>query len=121
MDDKPSRPLLSPNRTPPAMVRKIRRFVGTSTGGRPRLPSGWGRGLYLEHGAGALPSHEGAVRNEAAFRAGVGPIPAPSDNTVRHRLNRWDWSLSNALRMVAVIRMTHYNGKLGDMEKRRPR
>ena len=55
-------------------------------------------------------SHEGSVRNEAAFAslAGVNPIPASSGNTVRHRLNRGDdRALNSALHMVAVTRMTH--------------
>jgi transposase len=55
-------------------------------------------------------SHEGRVRNEAAFAslAGVNPIPASSGNTVRHRLNRGgDRSLNSALHMVAVTKMTH--------------
>ena len=45
-------------------------------------------------------SHEGRVRNEAAFAclAGVNPIPASSGNTTRHRLNRGgDRSLNSAL------------------------
>jgi transposase len=48
-------------------------------------------------------SHEGRVRNEAAFAslAGVNPIPAASGNTVRHRLSRGgDRSLNSALHMV---------------------
>ena len=55
-------------------------------------------------------SHHGRVHNEAAFAslAGVNPIPASSENTVRHRLNRGgDRSLNSALHMVAVTRMTH--------------
>jgi transposase len=54
-------------------------------------------------------SHEGRVRNEAAFAslAGVNPIPASSGNTVRHRLNRGgDRSLNSALHMVTIVRMT---------------
>ncbi|MHC6176001.1 IS110 family RNA-guided transposase [Glutamicibacter sp. X7] len=55
-------------------------------------------------------SHEGRVRNEAAFAclAGVNPIPASSGNTIRHRLNRGgDRSLNAALHLAAVTRMTH--------------
>src|SRR5690625_702105 len=55
-------------------------------------------------------SHEGRVRNEAAFASlgGVNPIPASSGNTVRHRLNRGgDRSLHSALHMVASTRRTH--------------
>lgn len=67
-------------------------------------------------------SHEGRVRNEAAFAslAGVNPIPASSGNTVRHRLNRGgDRSLNSALHMVAVVRMTHDGETREYMEKRR--
>jgi transposase len=55
-------------------------------------------------------SHEGRVRNEAAFAAlaGVSPNPASSGNTIRHRLNRGgDRALNSALHMVAVTRVTH--------------
>lgn len=55
-------------------------------------------------------SHQGRVRNEAAYAslAGVNPIPASSGNTVRHRLNRGgDRSLNSALHMVALTKMTH--------------
>ena len=55
-------------------------------------------------------SHEGRLRDEAAFAslAGVNPIPASSGNTVRHRLNRGgDRALNSALHMVTVSKMTH--------------
>src|SRR5690625_7417176 len=55
-------------------------------------------------------SHEGRVRNDAAFAslAGVNPIPASSGNTVRHRLNRGgDRALNSALHIVTVSKMTH--------------
>jgi transposase len=66
--------------------------------------------LLEEKGFGAISaakcltawSHEGRVRNEAAFAslAGVNPIPASSGNTVRHRLNRGgDRGLNSALHM----------------------
>ncbi|NKX53296.1 IS110 family transposase [Arthrobacter mobilis] len=67
-------------------------------------------------------SHEGRVRNEAAFAplAGVNPIPASSGNTVRHRLNRGgDRNLNSALHMVAVTRMTHDAETRQYVEKRR--
>jgi hypothetical protein len=67
-------------------------------------------------------SHEGRVRNEAAFAslAGVNPIPASSGNTVRHRLNRGgDRSLNSALHMVAVTKMTHDAKTREYAEKRR--
>lgn len=54
--------------------------------------------LLKEKGFGAISaakcltawSREGRVRDEAAFAslAGVNPIPASCENTVRHRLNR---------------------------------
>lgn len=55
-------------------------------------------------------SHEGRLRNEAAFAslAGVSPIPASSGNTVRHRLNRGgDRRLNRALHMAVITRMAH--------------
>lgn len=67
-------------------------------------------------------SHQGRVRNEAAFAslAGVNPIPASSGNTVRHRLNRGgDRSLNHALHMVALTRMTHDPETRKYVEKRR--
>lgn len=74
--------------------------------------------LLEEKGFGAIStakcltawSHEGRVRNEAAFAslAGVNPIPASSGNTVRHRLNRGgDRTLNSALHMVTITKMTH--------------
>ncbi|MEU2202730.1 IS110 family transposase [Isoptericola sp. NPDC019482] len=53
-------------------------------------------------------SHEGRLRDEAAFAslAGVNPIPASSGNTTRHRLNRGgDRRLNQALHMAVVVRM----------------
>lgn len=67
-------------------------------------------------------SHEGRIRNEAAFAslAGVSPIPASSGNTVRHRLNRsGDRSLNSALHMIAISRMTHDAEARKYAEKRR--
>lgn len=55
-------------------------------------------------------SHDGRVRDEAAFAslAGVNPIPASSGNTVRHRLNRGgDRRLNRALHMAVVTRMAY--------------
>lgn len=67
-------------------------------------------------------SHEGRVRNEAAFAclAGVNPIPASSGNTTRHRLNRGgDRSLNSALHMAAITRMTYEEETRIYVEKRR--
>ena len=67
-------------------------------------------------------SHEGRVRNEAAFAclAGVNPIPASSGNTTRHRLNRGgDRSLNAALHLAAITRMTYDNETRIYVEKRR--
>ena len=67
-------------------------------------------------------SHEGRVRDEAAFAclAGVNPIPASSGNTTRHRLNRGgDRSLNSALHLAAVTRMTHDEETRAYVEKRR--
>jgi len=67
-------------------------------------------------------SHEGRVRDEAAFAclAGVNPIPASSGNTTRHRLNRGgDRSLNAALHLAAVTRMTHDEETRIYVEKRR--
>ncbi len=53
-------------------------------------------------------SHQGRVRNEAAFAvlAGVNPIPASSGNTIRHRLNRrGDRRLNKALYTITLSRM----------------
>lgn len=53
-------------------------------------------------------SHRARVRNEAAFAAlaGAAPIPASSDATLRHRLNRaGDRQLNRALHTVALTRL----------------
>lgn len=66
-------------------------------------------------------SHEGRVRNDAAFAAlaGANPIPASSGNTVRHQLNRGgDRTLNSALHMVAIVRMTQDDETLEYVEKR---
>lgn len=66
-------------------------------------------------------SHEGRVRDEAAFAclAGVNPIPASSGNTIRHRLNRGgDRSLNAALHLAAVTRMTHDEETRAYVERR---
>lgn len=86
--------------------------------------------LLKENGFGAISaakcltawSHEGRVRNGAAFAslAGVNPIPASSGNTVRHRLNRGgDRALNSALHMVVVTRMTYDAQTREYVEKRR--
>ena len=67
-------------------------------------------------------SHQGRVRNEAAFAAiaGVNPIPASSGNTVRHRLNRrGDRQLNRALNVIAMVRMVHDPQTRAYVEKRR--
>src|SRR5690625_1634003 len=67
-------------------------------------------------------SHQGRVRNEAAFAslAGVNPIPASSGNMVRHRLNRGgDRRLNSTLHMVAINRMTYHPETRAYVEKRR--
>lgn len=53
-------------------------------------------------------SHAGRCRSEAAFAAlgGTNPIPASSDRTVRHRLNRGgDRALNRAAHDIANTRM----------------
>ncbi len=67
-------------------------------------------------------SHEGRLRDEAAFAslAGVNPIPASSGNTVRHRLNRGgDRRLNRALHMAVITRMTHDPETRAYVERRR--
>ncbi|WP_449374605.1 IS110 family transposase [Arthrobacter psychrolactophilus] len=67
-------------------------------------------------------SHEGRVRNDAAFSslAGVNPIPASSGNTTRHRLNRGgDRALDSALYIVALTRMIHHEPTREYVQKRR--
>ncbi|WP_394216453.1 IS110 family transposase [Brachybacterium vulturis] len=67
-------------------------------------------------------SHEGRLRDEAAFAslAGVNPIPASSGNTVRHRLNRGgDRRLNRALHMAVIARMTHDPETRAYVERRR--
>src|SRR5699024_6022301 len=67
-------------------------------------------------------SHQGRVRDEAAFAslAGVNPIPASSGNTTRHRLNRGgDRTLNAAVHMAAVTRMTYHAETREYIEKRR--
>jgi transposase len=53
-------------------------------------------------------SHAGRLRSEAAFAAlaGVNPIPAPSGQITRHRLNRsGDRQLNRALRTIVLARL----------------
>ncbi len=67
-------------------------------------------------------SHEGRLRDEAAFAslAGVNPIPASSGNIVRHRLNRGgDRRLNRALHMAVVTRMAHDPQTRAYVERRR--
>lgn len=67
-------------------------------------------------------SHDGRLRDEAAFAslAGVNPIPASSGNTVRHRLNRGgDRRLNRALHMAVVTRMAHDPQTRAYVERRR--
>lgn len=66
-------------------------------------------------------SHDGRVRDEAAFAslAGVNPIPASSGNTVRHRLNRGgDRRLNRALHIAVITRMTHHQQTRTYVERR---
>ena len=88
------------------------------------------RGLLERTGIGPITaavvlaawSHEGRLRDEAAFAslAGVSPIPASSGNTVRHRLNRGgDRRLNRALHMAVITRMTHHPGTRAYVERRR--
>ncbi|WP_441781067.1 transposase [Leifsonia sp. 2TAF2] len=54
-------------------------------------------------------SHQGRVRNEAAFAAlaGASPLQASSGNTTRHRLNRHgDRQLNRALDVIARVRLS---------------
>lgn len=73
--------------------------------------------LQEENGFGAISaakcltawSHEGGVRNGAAFAslAGVNPIPSLFAEQVRHRLGRGgDRARNSALHMVAATKMT---------------
>jgi transposase len=75
-----------------------------------------GPALLAEPGAGPVVaaqlliswSHQGRVRNDAAFAslAGVAPIEASSGQRFRHRLNRGgDRALNRALHTVATTRM----------------
>jgi transposase len=88
------------------------------------------RGLLDKPGVGPVTaavaiaawSHEGRLRDEAAFAslAGVNPIPASSGNTVRHRLNRGgDRRLNRALHMAVVTRMAHDPQTRAYVERRR--
>lgn len=88
------------------------------------------RSLLEKTGVGAITaavvmtawSHEGRLRDEAAFAslAGVNPIPASSGNTVRHRLNRGgDRRLNRALHMAVITRMTHDPETRAYVERRR--
>lgn len=88
------------------------------------------RGLLEKTGVGPVTaavvmaawSHEGRLRDEAAFAslAGVNPIPASSGNTVRHRLNRGgDRRLNRALHMAVITRMAHDPETRAYVERRR--
>ncbi|HET6706422.1 transposase, partial [Amycolatopsis sp.] len=50
--------------------------------------------------------HPGRCRNDAAYAAlaGASPIPASSGRTIRHRLNRGDRALNNALHAIMLTR-----------------
>lgn len=78
-----------------------------------------GSALLAESGVGVITaaailnawSHQGRIRNEAAFAmlAGVAPIEASSGQTVRHRLNRsGDRQLNRALHTIVLSRLTHH-------------
>lgn len=74
-------------------------------------------------------SHQGRIRNEAAFArlAGAAPIPASSGQTVRYRLDRGgDRKLNRALHQILITRqrfheptITYIQKRLGDGKTRR--
>jgi transposase len=67
-------------------------------------------------------SHPGRCRDEAAFAnlAGVAPIPAPSGQTTRYRLNRCgDRQLNRALHVIALTRLRHDPATRAYAERRR--
>jgi transposase len=67
-------------------------------------------------------SHAGRLRSEAAFAAlaGASPIPAPSGQVTRHRLNRGgDRRLNRALHTVALVRLRDDPATRADAARRR--
>ena len=67
-------------------------------------------------------SHQGRVRNEAAFArlAGAAPIPASSGQTIRHRLDRGgDRQLNRALQTIVLTRRRHDPATIAYMHRRR--
>jgi transposase len=67
-------------------------------------------------------SHQGRVRNEAAFArlAGAAPIPASSGQTIRHRLDRGgDRQLNRALQTIALTRRRQDATTIAYIQRRR--
>jgi len=66
-------------------------------------------------------SHQGRIRNEAAFArlAGCAPIPASSGQTIRYRLDRGgDRRLNRALHMILVTRRRSHPATIAYIERR---
>jgi transposase len=66
-------------------------------------------------------SHQGRIRNEAAFArlAGCAPIPASSGQTIRYRLDRsGDRRLNRALHMILVTRRRAHPPTIAYIERR---
>jgi transposase len=66
-------------------------------------------------------SHQGRIRNEAAFArlAGCAPIPASSGQTIRYRLDRGgDRRLNRALHMILVTRRRSHPARISYIERR---
>jgi transposase len=66
-------------------------------------------------------SHQGRIRNEAAFArlAGCAPIPASSGQTVRYRLDRsGDRRLNRALHMILVTRRRAHAPTIAYIDRR---
>jgi transposase len=66
-------------------------------------------------------SHQGRIRNEAAFArlAGCAPIPASSSQTIRYRLDRsGDRRLNRALHMILVTRRRAHPPTIAYIERR---
>src|SRR5207244_5465312 len=66
-------------------------------------------------------SHQGRIRNEAAFArlAGCAPIPASSGKTIRYRLDRGgDRRLNRALHMILVTRRRSHPATIAYIERR---
>jgi transposase len=67
-------------------------------------------------------SHQGRIRNEAAFArlAGAAPVPASSGQTIRHRLDRGgDRQLNRALQTIVLTRRRQDAATIAYIERRR--